>query len=394
MTEVAESTYGLSLLVANDDGTSNHKVARWVPGKDGTPVIECSIHKNSVAQGSVNHSIGDFGSVARAYGINGESFTVDPTLTRPDEIRTVANHQYSGHQIAMVQYALEHSGFAGKKVIASLGLPLGDYYGGTDKRVNQELCSKKQSSFKGAEILNVPDMNGRPEGLDSDRLVTFEKLYILPESVGAFMDCYIDDSGKPQRSWDNDVVVIDIGSNTIDVSMVGPSGSIRKDKILTLRDSGFLKIFDQLTTIFASERGWENTPIRTVEKAFLSKRISVLGSEVDITSDCNKAVDNVMPDVMSRVRHLVGDDIHHLSAIILVGAGAETARDYFARTGNKEDAALKQFITIPENPQFSNAKGFLKIATFMMGLAIEDDLKYSELDIPVQEDNAEAEAES
>lgn len=361
MSEDKNIAVNLSMLQAVDDGSSYSKSARWGVSADGARTIINSKVPTSITEGAANIQMVAAQGVAQGatYEVNGEVYTIDKTLDGKD-VRATANHQISNGLIAQTQFALESCGHGGQEVFIATGVPVKQFFSGPDSTPNSELIAKKEEVFVNAAIKNSPDDRGNITKIDKSRLVTVIGNLVLPEAIGAYFDIAIDNDGNQTdlaQSWVGDVLIIDMGSVTTDITIVGPGGNIRKDGIDTMDDMGFLRLNDMLERrLIEGKYAIRSLTKANAEMAFLTGEIPQLSGPLKVGAECEIVLEEGMKPVIERIKQIAGDGINNLSAIIAVGGGAEAIKNHFGE--------LSAYVITPENPQFANANGFLKLLTF------------------------------
>lgn len=359
-------TVKLSSMVANDDGSSYNKLAWFAADATGKLTIKTKKCATQIARGIPN--LGITSNDVAVINVNGETFTIDP-YTQGYDVRGNDDHQFSNGLIACNQVALASAGFGGKKVFLSTGLPFETYFLGGNGKRNTVAIEKKENAYVNAKILNKTDDKGNPTLQDKSSLVEVVHNTVLPEAVGAYMDITLNIDGSPAKSFDRDVLVIDMGSYTTDIALIGPGGRIRAEYSYTKKDMGFLKIYTKFVTELKrnSYAVGDNISHAIAEKAFETGYLSMFGKgDVDVSGITSAVVRTVVREIIESINSRMGDQINTLAAIICVGGGAKVIKDHFGD--------LSDYIYIPEDPQFANAKGFLKLQVYRCGFSVEDDI--------------------
>lgn len=372
MTDQKKEKLKLSEIVANDEGSSFQKVSYFVNDEIEGRTIKNLLIRTNIASGKVNETFGMkadcFGGI---YAVNGEVFTCDENTPGYD-VRAFPDHQYSNGLVAINQLALESAGFGGKSVTLATGLPIGTYYGGRNG-INQDIIDKKKTAFTNSEVYNEFNSSGDPTEIDSSRLVTIKENNILPEAIGAYIDVTVSEKGKPTeyaKEFTRDVLVIDVGSYTTDIALVG-QGQIRKDFIETYKDQGFFNIYDKLRAQISKRHDIPAPKNEALEEALKSEpmQLRLAGKKtLDISSCCRTVLDKEISSIVSKIKIKLKEELNYLDAIIVTGAGAGIVKGHFEKEG------LADIVVIPKNPQFANSNGYLKWLTYMSGKVIVNDL--------------------
>jgi plasmid segregation protein ParM len=373
MSNLKKEKLKLSEVVANDEGSSFQKVSFFKDDEVEGRVIKSILVRTNIARGKVNETFGMSNACHGAiYAVNGEVFTCDENTPGYD-VRSLDDHQYSNGLVAINQLALEAAGFGGKSVTLATGLPIRTYYSGING-ANKEIIAKKQKAFVDAEIYNDFDSSGDPTKIDSERLVTVKENNVLPEAIGAYIDVTVTAKGKASalaKELTRDVLVIDIGSFTTDIAIVGNGGQIRKDYIDTYKDQGFFNIYDKLRSEITKKHDIPEPKNEAIEEALKSenKMLKLVGkSRLDISSCIRVVLDKEIPSIINKIKIKLKDEINSLDAIIITGGGAEIVKSHFEKEG------LAEVVIIPEDPQFANSRGYLKWLAYLSGKVIINDL--------------------
>lgn len=350
----------LSSLVAVDDGSSYSKLAWWEADENGKLTIVHNRIAVGIHAGVKYAQLGPGKGKVEVYQVDDQTFTIDPASNGVDT-RT-DTYQYSAGIVAMSQYALTKSGFAGRDVHIATGIPVKSFFSGADGQTNTKLISQKRDAYVDAVIKNAPDERGNIVDNNPEIEAKVLSNKVLPEAFGAWIDMFLNNDGTENDDdplFQGDVLIIDMGSNTTDISLVNPQGLIDNQYIRTLFNSGFLKIYDDFKReaigqgIYGADEF--NNPL--IEKAIGTGELKLLTRTIDASGIVEKVVKDNVPLVVEKIRTMLGAKIESLSGIIAVGGGANFVKEFF---GEELGAA----ITIPENPQCANSAGFLKALTF------------------------------
>lgn len=358
----------LSTIVANDDGSSYQKVA-YYKKENGRLVIKTAKYPTNIISGihTTEQPVATRLGGSKVYDVNGDIFTISQSQDGYDTRRE--NHQVSNGLIAMNQYALEMAGFGGKHIDLINGVPVEDFFGRENGSVNKELVFRKADAFKNAVIRNRIDGKAKPTEIDHTRLVTVNSSRVLPEAVGAYYDMLFDDEGSVRTLRKGKTVIVDMGSYTTDICIIDTDGQIIANSVKTMKDKGFLRIFDLIRQAIA-RAGYafpaDKLPKETIEEAMQTGYINLLIGSFDVRDTIKPVIEKFVDEIVSAVRINIHDDLHYLASIIAVGGGAHLIKEHFGE--------FKDYVTVPENPQFSNAKGFLKLICWGTPETIIDDL--------------------
>lgn len=354
----------LSEIVANDDGSSYQKVAFYAK-KDGRLVIETQKYPTNISRGRIFSRMGQGSGNSRIYVVNGTEFTISPSQDGYD-VREVPDHQFSDGLIACNQYALEMAGFGGKGITCINGLPIETFFLG-EKLVNVQ---RKMAAFEDAVITNAPDDSGKLTKVDESRLVTIKRSVVMPEAVGAYYDMLFNDDGSTRDPMEGRTIVVDMGSYTTDVCIINENRDIDNQYILTLKDRGFMWIFDNVVNALKAnmlDTDFSEIPTNVLETAVTTGKLEQLGANKDVSDIVDPVISECVGVISRELFRVVGTNLSWMRRIIAVGGGANLIKQHFGK--------YSELVTVPDDNQFSNARGFLKFLVWgPSGLTIEDDL--------------------
>jgi plasmid segregation protein ParM len=344
----------LSDLVGIDDGSAYEKLSYFTK-VEGKLKIVTTLHKTSIADGMPNLTLNSSETDYSVLNVNGDVFTCDPAAEGYD-IRTKNNHQTSNGLVALTHHALCEDGFGGKKVVIATGVPVKQYFGGENGDADKELLNAKKEAFTKATILNSMDEKGQPTQVNKSQLVTFRSNLVLPEAIGAFYDMSYADDGTRLHNYPEGVLVVDWGSNTVDVALI-KADKIKREYVFTYDNAGFLCIYDTLRReLLSNGIKYNNIPNSRLEEALETGFLRVAGSKVDISEYCEKVISNQVNKIVADIRVQLKSELDFLECVLIVGAGSK-----YVMQGFKELAAICKS---PSDPQGSNSKGFLKLLTY------------------------------
>ncbi len=326
------------LRVAIDDGLAQMKLVGETPsGSIVTFKIPTAIR--SASAGAVIDLSGDMVGMYRTE--EGQSF-VCSSETRAEETRFPDFH-VSQQDRVLIHHALAEAGYGDDHVEILTALPVDEYF--VAGQVNRGRIDLKVSNLlKG--IVPV----GRYEPGAWAEIVGVK---VGCQGIAAFFDFTLNESGKPNGIGRPDsVAVIDIGGSTTDIAVImkgtkidgGSSGAARLgvlDVHAGVR-AGLTKRFDFTPSLTPDAM---NIAIRT-------GRVTLFREEHDVSEIVNAAVADIGNQIIREVERKIGNAAT-LDAVLFVGGGAGLFREV---VGNWRG------VTIPNDPEFANARGLLKYA--------------------------------
>lgn len=199
------------------------------------------------------------------------------------------------------------------------------------------------------EKLNVPEneaqiITGLPPA-HKDKAKILEKMgaTVLPQGVGIFLDI----ADKIDTS---EVLIFDIGFNTVDYILVlngkkKKGRTIEKQGIERMIELFRDKLPDELSYLKRSAFQTLPTLMRTFEKGYAV----IEGEKIDLTPYKERAIEEYNEHLQNKLKSEVGNLISEIEQIVVAGGGA-----YYLKNLRKAG------IYVPEKPEFSQARGYLK----------------------------------
>lgn len=330
-------------IFAIDDGAAYTKVASL--NEEGAFVTSST--PSTAASGlNITHFSGE---EQGGYETEGLQFTVN-NVPKPSDTRN-SGYPFSAMNRAIVHHAIRKSGLLpddGSPIKANIGLTItmSQYYAVGKDRV---VAMRKESFDKPVRALG------------SDQELQLNVVNVYPEAASAWIDYLIDEQGNniEGRTIEDNVVIIDVGGKTTDVAVINSGGCIDQsqsgtDEIGVLNLIEYIQqgINQKFSTII-------NTPF--IEQCVRAKTedgkytIKMFGKPTDVTEIVETAKKRISEELMRAVQRRIGDAVA-ADVLLFVGGGAMILKD-----------ALKTYphITVPENPEFANARGVLKYMLYM-----------------------------
>ena len=172
-----------------------------------------------------------------------------------------------------------------------------------------------------------------------------QDIAVLPQGIGIWFD-----QGSP-----DDAIIIDIGDRTVDVVCVSEGHTLGAPFTRGYSDKGAIQIVSLLTEYIKDNYGAELNTTK-VKRIFEAGKFKHRGKVVDLTDVIEKLkvpyAERILMDILSvpAIRSLYEEN----GNLIIAGGGAY----YFPK-----EIIDAYGIKIPEAPEFSNVRGFLKKLT-------------------------------
>lgn len=278
----------------------------------------------------------------------GVSYTVHPHLSQYDDTR-FKEYPKSALNRVLVHHALQKAGFGGKSVSIATGLPVSYYYLADGSKDETLIEAKIANLAKG-----VSSGSGQP-------LANIKDSFVATEALAAYYDYLIAMDGSPSEHYtelsEATVGVIDIGGKTTDCAVIYPGGNQVDLGRSGSSDVGVLQLHAAVESKLRVKFELDNVPPTMVESAISRGTVKISGKEEAVGDLVRGEKEKLADDIMSVVRSKIGTG-KDLDFVLFVGGGAIVMQDqlgkYFAHS------------RFPENPEFANARGMLKIAKYIV----------------------------
>ncbi len=222
------------------------------------------------------------------------------------------------------------------------GLPLKQY------KVQKDAFMNQIKNFEA--VVEFPDYNIR-------KVVKFTNVNIFPQAAGAVYTALTMENLYDYFIKNTYVVLVDIGFKTTDFATFYYNGKL--DFIPDLSntiDIGISRVLNFIDKIYTQKTG-ANADLETLMTIIKEGKIYYRRKFVDFTEELNELKEETFRAIIKAVLNTLGDKYERVSTVFVAGGGAV---DLFTQL---KDAHYR-LIIIPD-PQFANAKGFLKVAQSM-----------------------------
>lgn len=182
--------------------------------------------------------------------------------------------------------------------------------------------------------------------------VNIKRMAIQAQSQGILLDFLFDDHCRPNRKWlGSDLLILDIGFNTIDILCVH-EGRSSSEWSNMMEGAGICRICRDLD-VELKRMGLE-LPEQAVKNALFNRTISKYGREIDLTETTNQLSSDYADFLYRGIKSRFSDVLKTTRKLIVAGGGAYYVSETFKRKFPND------FLLVPMNAEFSNARGFYK----------------------------------
>lgn len=223
-----------------------------------------------------------------------------------------------------------------------VGLPVNHY---------DLLKEKCISSMQKTHMIESYSLTGE---LIRRKYITIPAVKVLPQPVGTFFDCLLNEQGEIANSSlaSSKVGIIDLGYYTCDLAWIDYLDFISPQS-MSFSGIGIFSIYQNLSLEIFRNYGIE-IPIEHLEPLVQKGELNISGRQVSIEPLKRKAFEEAAKQIISRVKSH-WPNRWNLDQIIIAGGGAILLGEYLT-------SEFQQAI-IASNPRFSNVAGYLKFGT-------------------------------
>ncbi len=223
-----------------------------------------------------------------------------------------------------------------------------EIHGKTGAAVTDIAMGLPLSYYTDANLKELIPLLGR---IEIGRTVLEFNVRFYPQGLGVLADYRLSQAGDENRQTDRDMLIIDIGFNTVDVIAV-ERGRIVKGESDTLERHGISKIS---LTLAKEIKSLMQLDLSEQESKDVLRRgkIRVYGAERDLSELIRESAEKYFDWLMQEVRSKWAARIQRAEKVIIAGGGA-----YYLHGHIPEE--YRPLIHVPDRPEYANASGFLK----------------------------------
>lgn len=341
-------------FIGKDDGHDSIKTCVGYDSK--TQTFDCSSIK-SLAMSGLHQIMSMDTNRAAVYTADGEDFTVSGESALGRQIDTrFPGYPTSPLNRVLVHHGLIQAGMSGLNVSLVTGLPVDQFY--QNGQPNTSLIEAKISNL-------LKPIACRNENLLNATIVSN---MVVSEGIAAFYDALINGDGTINLEIQaiierRPITVVDLGGKTLDIATVNEGAiGVYKDKsgteqigVISLKNS----VAEQIKARFNINN---ELPMKYVNEAFLTKKYELFGKMEDVSDIIESACTQYVTDIQNAFLRKVGD-ASDVGAVIFVGGG--TALLKLSLGESVLQKIYRGRIIVSEKPEFANARGMWKAATYM-----------------------------
>lgn len=324
-------------LVAIDDGYDQMNIAYWAMENGQLKICEDKI-KSRAKRGK--HAMSLSMDSIGLYSTGDDVYTVRDTMdyedTRTDDYPKKPLSRF------LVHAALNKIGLTDNIPVALItGLPL-KVYMPVPGEVNTKLIAAKKENM--TQEVRV--------GINKSPSCRIAYHGVFPEAIAGIADYLVDDQGNPREGRDPDVVrmAMDIGGKTTDMAIILPGNEIAAIETINF---GVSNMREHLKELIQSKLEITLDSI-TLDEALHTKKAHIFSELHDFTAEWDTAVNNVLREIFQAAKEL-RKGYPSLREMVCFGGG----------TALCEENIRANFpgVSIVDNPDGANARGYLKFAS-------------------------------
>ena len=288
--------------------------------------------------------IGNLGGNEDEYEFNGQSFVVGNAALQCEDLFSTRD----------IEFLLTYSPLLAYKALADLRLSCSFGF--------KQFVSAKKKLCLGLPLAYYSKKDKIEEALSgytvSGNIVRFDAIEVRAQGQGIFFDYVLDEDGQPIKSRMNEtVLVLDVGFNTVDVLGI-VDGTPNKEWSAMLEKSGVCRICQALQDHLQTELDFLLSE-QVIKDIVQKGHISLYGAARDLSTPIRKAKERYSEWLSREVDSRWDKFLKSADKLIVAGGGA-----YYI--DHLKQKYPEQFLYVPHDPEYSNARGFLKFGMYVL----------------------------
>jgi plasmid segregation protein ParM len=284
--------------------------------------------------------IGDLGDSDKTYSFNGRQYLVGASALQCRDVFSTRDINFlmtfspllaftAVEGLAQEDLAFGEILQSGKRKVC-LGMPLGYFH----SRQSLLADAVKECHVSGA-------------------FLKFAEVEVRAQGQGILFDFMSDENGSPlpERLHMN-ILIVDIGFNTVDILGV-VNGSSSREWSGMIERGGISRICQQVGDYLQREFSFD-LPEQSLKDVLIKREITLYGATKDVSEIIRKASEEYSDWLIQEVRSRWDGFLQKADKLIIAGGGVYYVRDDLSQKYPKD------FLYIPDMPEYSNAMGFYK----------------------------------
>lgn len=175
---------------------------------------------------------------------------------------------------------------------------------------------------------------------DKAEILEKQGAVVLPQGLGIYLDVV-------DKIDSDELMIIDIGFNTVDYIVVIKG---KRKKGNTIEKQGVERMIELFRNRLPDDLGvLKQFSFQRLMDTFEKGYAPVAGERIDLTPYKEKAIEEYNEVLKTRLKDEIGNLIDEIEQIVVAGGGAYYLKDI-----------RKAGVYVPEKPEFSQARGYLK----------------------------------
>ncbi len=210
------------------------------------------------------------------------------------------------------------------------------------------LFIKRKLNLKGGEKLVFglpPKYKNYKEKVE--KIIQDENLtpLVVPQGLGIFYDVL---NVYPDLNEAKDVLILDIGFNTLDYLLLVKKGDVwKKRKSNTFDNLGVKKAVLIFRELLENEF-LKNMPFQKLNEVFKKGYIKIEGYKIDLEKEKKRAISSYLEIIKTKLKNEVGDFIKLIDKVVVAGGGAYLI----------DKNEIRSDLIVPPEPELSQVRGY------------------------------------
>jgi len=175
--------------------------------------------------------------------------------------------------------------------------------------------------------------------------------FVLPQGYGTLLDFMLENHGEVIGDNMVNILVLDVGFNTIDV-VFAEKGKAIKESSGMLERKGVSQVLFGLRNEIQNRHNLELMP-HDLKDVLLSGKLKIFGKEHCFATTISDLLESYSKEVFSAIDNMWHSPLKKADRLVLAGGGAYLLKDHLPEK-------YKDIAHVIAEPEFSNARGFLK----------------------------------
>jgi len=268
----------------------------------------------------------------KVYTLEGRDYLVGKMALSDPNCKTSRSDNFIMKFTPLFVYkAMELTGV--KPDVIALGIPLGRYISADSESFKKKYKERLEKFMVNREVVEVKNVE------------------IFAQGHGIYIDCLM----KEENQWlkDRNVVVVDIGFNTIDILSVIEGAPTRKNST-TLVNKGVVAVIKDLQEYIKNRYEIDLTEQATKD-VLATRSVRIYGDAIDLSDVIDELIEDYAVWLIEEIEGRMKDVMQRADKMVIAGGGAYYVRNYIPEK-------YKNFVFVPDQPEYANTRGYYMLA--------------------------------